>query len=275
MKYYTFILLGFFLFSCSNYSEEYKLLQGDWNIIHDGRYPMIFGITGYTHFSGDSVLWDNNIYEKYNFKDDTLFIWLDEPYQNFYEGFKEYEKYFILHLSKDSLALEHVEKSISKNKYVYDTTQIYLNRFEPIENQAKLIRVEYASGWCFGNCPQKDVVIDSSGYFYYGPQEYDSVDRPYTSKSEKELFKKISLLTSTIPVSRFDSLNGVGIDAQVLRVNFYFEDGIKKQITADRMSPLLPVFTRLDFSHGFANSLTPSKPLKLSVRDSLNSSSYY
>lgn len=251
------------------------MLQGDWNIIDDDRYPMIYGITGYTHFSGDSVLWDNNTYEKYTFQNDTLIIWLDEPYRDFYEGFKESEKYTILHLSKDSLALEHIEKIISKNKYVYDTLEIHLNRFEPIENQPKLIRVEYASGWCFGNCPQKDVVIDSSGYFYYGPQEYDSVDQPYTSNSEKSLFEKISLLTSTIPVSRFDSLSGVGIDAQVLRADFYFEGGIKKQITADRMNPLLPVFARLDFSYDFANSLIPSNPLKLSVRDSLNSRSYY
>ena len=274
MKYYIFIFSVFFLFSCSNYSEEYELLQGDWNIVYDGFFP-IYGFNGYTHFSGDSVLWDNNTYEKFTFKNDTLFIWLDKPYQHIYEGLKEYEKYVILNLSKDSLALEGVNIYSDGYKVVYDTTQILLNRFKPIENQPRLIRIEYASGWCFGNCPQKDVIIDSSGYFYYGPHEFDNVDQPYTNNSEKELFNRIEFLTSTIPISRFDSLSGVGIDAQVLRADFYFEGGIKKHITADRMNPLLPVFARLDFSYDFANSLKPSKPLKLSVRDSLKSRSYY
>ena len=252
--------------------RDVRLIQGDWKEVYENLNPNLF--YGYAHFSGDSVFFENYAYEKYSLKNDTLIIQLDNPYRSVTEEYITEKKFKVLHLSNDSLALEQRRVYSNGSTIITDTIRHQFIRFKPLVNQPQLTRIEFASGGCFGKCPQKDIVIDSSGFYYYGPRKFDVIKQPYMSNSEKELFNHISSLTSSIPISRFDSLNGVNIDSQVLIADFHFERGTIKQVRSDNSTPLFPVFVHLDFSYGFAKSLQPADTLKIAARDSIEKQGY-
>ena len=245
-------------------------LQGEWREIN-GFYPDYISV-GYAHFSGDSVLFNSSEYQKFNLSDDSLIIKLNRPYDHYQKREITEESYLIDYLSGDSLVVIELNEHWNGYDVTVDTVKHLFKRFVQIRNQPRLVRIEFASGWCYGKCPQKDVVIDSSGYFYYGPIKYNEVRFPLSSNTEKDLFKKISFLVSSIPVAFLDTLDGYyNADAQRLVTNLFFDNGLKKQIISDHDNSLLPVFMKLEHSVNFANNLNKTDLLDLKVRDKVNS----
>jgi hypothetical protein len=255
---------------CTKKLNKVDTIQGNWREV-SSYYPDYVSI-GYAHFSGDSAILNNFEYQKFKLKEDSLILVLNRPYEHTINGFTNKEFFKIESLSKDSLVLIENREYWNGFDVVEDTVKYLFKRFTQIPNQPKLVKIEFASGWCFGKCPQRDVVIDSSGYFYYGPRKYDEIKSPLTSNSEKDLFNTISFLVSSIPVAFLDTLDGYyNADSQRLVTNLFFEKGLKKQIISDHNNSLMPIFMKLEHSVNFANNLKNTDRLDLKVREKVNS----
>ncbi|MEO1021301.1 MAG: hypothetical protein AAFW89_02050 [Bacteroidota bacterium] len=266
MKLFISIALLLFGIGCHQQPSRMEMIQGNWKQTAE-FYPEYISV-GYAHFIDDRFLLHNYEYQKFEIREDSLVFTLNRPFEHHRNGLTKEKYYIIGHISQDSLVIiEHMEYWDGFDVGV-DTVKHLFRRFTPRANQPRLSRIEFASGWCYGYCPQRDVIIDSSGYLYYGPHRYDTVQTPLTSQDARELFDEISFLLSSIPVSFLDTLSGTyNVDAQRLVTHLYFENGLEKQLITDDNNSLLPIFMKLEHAVNFVPNLKPTDPIKLEVRD--------
>ncbi|MGN8224320.1 hypothetical protein [Gracilimonas sp. BCB1] len=253
---------------CSENRTNFETLQGDWQGQESGE------IKSYLHVSGDSLLFNDFFYQKYRVYDDSIVVDLDNPYQSRITSKQVTQHvFYITKLTDSNFRFETVleQRQRRVNDFKFDTVEFRFERFKPIRNEPKLVRIEFSSGECYyGGCPQRNLIVDSSGYYYYEPVENVDIDTTFESNTAHELFSEISLIVSSIPIVYIKSLDGITIHAQVLHSKLIFDNGDEVSIFTDHTNDLFPVFLKLEHSLDFVDDLSPTKKINFSIRDTLD-----
>ncbi len=254
------------MIGCSENQTNFENLQGDWQGSGENK--------SYMHISGDSLLFNSFFYQKYTVYDDSIVVELDSPYKSRIT-YKEVSQhiFYITELTDSKFTFESVLERQQRrvNDFEFDTVEYEFRRFKPIWNQPKLVRIEFSSGECYyGGCPQRNIIIDSSGYFYYEPVENVNVDTIFESNKAKPFFSDLSLIVSSIPTEYIESLDGITMHAQVLYTKLFFDNGLELSFFTDHENDLYPLFLKLEHSLDFIEGLSPANKINFSIRDTLN-----
>ena len=163
------------------------------------------------------------------------------------------------------------QRQRSVNDFKLDTVQFSLSRFKPINNLPKLLRIELTTGDCwYGGCNQQNIIIDSSGYYYYEPVKNVDVDTTFQSNQAKSLFDEISTIVSSLSSDDLNFREGISMHEQVLHTHLYFDDGTEMSKFSDYNTVLFPIQSKLIHSINFVKGLRKTKPVKFAIRDTLN-----
>ncbi len=268
MKSLFVVCLLILLVGCSENRKHFENLQGDWRGIESGEFQF------YANVSGDSILLNDFYYQKFKVYDDSIIVFLDDPYKSRIT-YKEVTQhvFYIKELTDSNIELETVVEQRQRrvNDFKLDTIRFRLERFKPKRNKPKLVRIEFSSGECYyGGCPQRNIIIDSSGYFYYEPVENVNVDTTFESYKAKPFFRDLSLIVSSIPTDYIESLDGITMHAQVLYTKLFFDNGLELSFFTDHENNLFPLFSKLEHSLDFIEGLSPADKINFSIRDTLD-----